>query len=223
MPQKFLYRFLLYLAAATLGTIALQGTFLMLFSCLQWEPQKVDLIVVYPGTSSRLAAGCKLAREGCSANLAVSGYTSEQLAAAAKVYDLPPNLGLLAYNQSRSTFEDAYNTRQLVQKHQLSSVLLVTSDYHLPRAYLLTRLMLLGTGTALHPYAIIDKSFLHGENGAAGLRTKMLLAEMVKFWGSLTEMTGALATQQLMLDLPWYFRTNRNIKHTLFGSPCLPE
>jgi uncharacterized SAM-binding protein YcdF (DUF218 family) len=185
-----------------LCVIILQGAFFLFFSGRQREPIQADLIMVFSGTSARTEAGFRLAREGYGRNLAVSGYNLDQLRTVAEKHEHPAELGLLAQGKSRSTFEDAYNTRQIVGQNHLDSVLLLTSDYHLPRAYLLTRLMLLGTGVSVHPSAI----------SASPLRGKLLAQEMVKFWGGLGEMAGYLLTGRLLLDVPLLQRTSTFLK-----------
>jgi uncharacterized SAM-binding protein YcdF (DUF218 family) len=51
-----------------------------------------------------------------------------------------PDAAMLLDMRSTSTFENAVETAQVLRDHGLSSVLLVSDGYHLPRARLLFRL-----------------------------------------------------------------------------------
>ena len=46
---------------------------------------------------------------------------------------VPPD-AVLIEEQSRSTYENAQHTAQLLQRHEIKQILLVTSALHLPRA-----------------------------------------------------------------------------------------
>ena len=56
-------------------------------------------------------------------------------------------------NSARTTFENAYLISKIISAYRLRSITLVTSDYHMPRSYLLLRLMLLGKGVTVQRLA----------------------------------------------------------------------
>ncbi|MBA3014590.1 MAG: YdcF family protein [Desulfobulbaceae bacterium] len=203
--------------------ICFQTAFLLAFPDHQTPLSKSDLIIIFSGSQTRIKAGFTLARDGYAPNLAISGYTLNHLVSTATKHQHPDDLVLLSNGKSRSTFEDAYNTWQIVQQHQLRSILLVTSTYHLPRAYLLTRLMLLGTGVDIQTYAVKEASLRSGGKGVILLRSKLFINEMVKFWGSLAEMTGSMISGRLVLDVPYVFQTSQFLKKKMLSSPILPS
>jgi uncharacterized SAM-binding protein YcdF (DUF218 family) len=48
--------------------------------------------------------------------------------------------------QADTTFANALHVAKLIKEHRLTSVLLVTSDYHMPRSFFLLKLTTLTSG-----------------------------------------------------------------------------
>ncbi len=73
-------------------------------------------------------------------------------------------------------------TSRIIEAYRYKSVILVTSDYHMPRSLALLQLFLAGKNVRVH---------LHRVRAAAAaakpLLLKLVYNEMVEFWGSLFE------------------------------------
>jgi len=141
----------------------------------QETPNKADAIVVFAGSDDRVEAEYKLAGSGLGDFLVISPASEKQL----KKYEHINGNGFgtryIIENKARTTFENAVYTRKIVEKHNLQSIILLTSSYHLPRSFLLLKTILTGTNTEIH---------LHG----VGIpRFKEIYNEMVKLWASLGE------------------------------------
>ena len=193
-----------------LSVILLQAGFFLFFQTSRTPPAQADLIMVFNGAPARIVAGFKLAQDGYAPNVAISGLGMPQIAAQARKYRLPGAARLIPSGKCRSTFEDVFRMRQIVEQHHIKSVLLVTSSHHLPRAYLLSRLFLVGTGVRLEPFAVSDER--QGGKASVLLKGQLLMNEMVKFWGSSFEMAGYLISGRLLLDSPVYLKISQSFK-----------
>ncbi len=146
-----------------------------------------DLIAVFPGDAGRIEAGVNLAARGAAPNLLVGGMSpvkSEVKALAARYPDFPADFRLINPATCHDTVQDALATREQIRRHGFTSVILVTSDYHMLRSWVLLKLSLAGTGVRVERFAVPSL------NAASTQRSAYLLgAEMVKFWGSLVELT----------------------------------
>ena len=200
--------------------------------------EKADLIVVFPAENERIAAGLQLAEKGYAPNFTVAGISKESLNLyLKKCKDLPASVKPLISPRSNTTFEDALSTRQILQKHKFKSVILVTSRYHLPRAYFLLRLLTSGMNVKIHRYGVDKKWRLlaasnlkpedsginvnanvkgpqkaHKEQRAKTLKQKFIYNEMIKFWTSLGEMAGYTVTGRVLTDSPLCLRTRKFLK-----------
>ena len=200
--------------------------------------EKADLIVVFPAENERIAAGLQLAEEGYAPNFMVAGISKESLKLCLIKYnDLPASVKPLISGRSNTTFEDALTTRQILQKHKFKSVILVTSTYHLPRAYFLLRVMTSGMNVKIDKYGVEKKWRLLAasklkpedsgvdvnanekgpqealkEQRAKTLTQKLIYNEMIKFWASLGEMASYTVTGRVLTDSPFYLRTRKFLK-----------
>ncbi len=100
-------------------------------------------------------------------------------------------------NKARTTFENAYSVSKIISEYRLQSVTFVTSDYHMPRSYLLLKLMLLGKGVTVQ--RLVAKSpYLDGSSWPRSEKAlKVTYNEMVKVWGSLGELLVYVIRNQL--------------------------
>ena len=105
---------------------------------------KADPVVVFTGAGgSRVRAAMGLLGEGAGERLLISGVNSdisrEELArlwpGEPAAFDCCVDLGW----EAKSTVGNAREVRDWVQSHRFDSLILVTSDYHMPRALLETR------------------------------------------------------------------------------------
>ena len=97
-----------------------------------------DAIFVLTGGENRIAAGFRAWREGKAKNLFILGAGRD-----ARLEQVLPGLPALAPRDrervrlegwSRNTFENAISAKSFVMVNGYRSVILVTSDYHVPRA-----------------------------------------------------------------------------------------
>jgi uncharacterized SAM-binding protein YcdF (DUF218 family) len=194
---KFLFRLLtLLLAAACIVAILQFGTFVY-FEKKHINLEKSDLILVFPGDKDRTVAAYTLAEKGHGSNVSIISKNSEQLKKIAVKYHLPPDVRMIAVGESRSTFEDAYRAREVIGRNNYTSVILVTSSYHMPRALFLLKTHLLSSGLK------VDIQYYPvGIQGNTSLPEQLRLNynEFVKIWGSTIEMVGNLLTGSLLYD-----------------------
>lgn len=110
------------------------------------EMRPADVIVVLAGEEKeRVEYGVRLFKEGWARKdkIILSGgplvwkYTWASLMKEQAVYLGIPKSAILLENQSRTTEEDAYFTKQILNKHKYKSCILVTSPYHSRRAYII--------------------------------------------------------------------------------------
>ena len=102
------------------------------------SPSYTDAIVVPTGGYGRLLEGVKLLREGRAERLFISGVNNG--------LTLPILLGEISNglegccvdlgHTARDTFDNAYESASWMAKWQFRSLLLVTDNYHMPRAIL---------------------------------------------------------------------------------------
>jgi uncharacterized SAM-binding protein YcdF (DUF218 family) len=105
---------------------------------------KADAVVVYTGIGGpRINAGMSLLDEGAAGRLLISGVnpeiTREELArlwpGEPAAFECCVDLGW----EAQTTVGNAKEVRDWVLSHKFDSLILVTSDYHMPRALLETR------------------------------------------------------------------------------------
>ncbi len=180
------------------------------------EVAPAELIVVFPGHRERIAAGCDLAAMRYGRKLMVISHTADTTSkSCSKHYqqDSSKVVKTISGGKSRSTFEDVYNTIAAIEKYKITSVILVTSAYHLPRSAFLLKMSLALKGhkvtVQLHPVA---------ETSLNSKKLQLYYNEFAKLIGSTAEMTGYFLTGHLMLDSP-KFRKARTFlkKHVLLS------
>ena len=100
-------------------------------------------------------------------------------------YGLKDTVAHIPEDQATTTFENALYISRIIKANQYKTVILVTSDYHMPRSLALLRLFLAGTGVRIHAHLV------YGSSGAVAVNAtllKLVYNEMVEFWGSLFDM-----------------------------------
>ena len=94
---------------------------------------------------------------------------------------LSANLSHIIEPKARTTFENALYCSQIIKSEKFKKVLLVTSDFHLPRALFLLKTMLIGSKVQVLPVEARP-------NNRADTDFKLIYDETVCFWGSIGEM-----------------------------------
>jgi hypothetical protein len=215
MHQNKLFRTIAVIVVLV-GCIALvQVSAAVYFSLAEMPLTKADIAIVFPGEAARVKTGFQVVRDGFAANLMVVNTPSEKLQSLMRKEGVPEEVTALPGGVSRSSFEDVYQSARAIKNHEFTSVILITSSYHLPRAYVLLKWYLAGTGKtiSIQCYPAAE------QHNITRLSRKVLVYynEAVKLWGSSAEMLGYFLTKQLPLDSPDTYRLRTFFKtHFLF-------
>lgn len=147
------------------------------------ELSQKDGVVVYTGGGARISAGMTLLSDGAAPRLLISGVhpeTSRETVAElwsgdAELFECCVDIG----REARSTFGNAGETAAWAEQHDVSSIVLVTSDYHMPRALVETRTTM--PDIDVTPY-VVSSGYL-AENGKPTSRKawKTLAGEYSKY------------------------------------------
>ncbi|GAB6190495.1 YdcF family protein [Desulfocastanea catecholica] len=191
-------RIILILIVCFLGLVAvIQTSTAIYFARRTATLDPADLVVVFPGGSRRIITGIDLVKDDLAPRFMVISTTAPHLQELLTKNGAPETISTLPGGESRSTFEDVYQTVQTIQDNQLRSVILVTSSYHLPRSMFLLRvsLRLSGQDVRIQGFSVKEER---------GLSKNLVQYpnEAIKLWGSILEMTGQHVSGQLLLDAP---------------------
>lgn len=187
-------RFIFVLVATIAMAQVIAGLY---FSLDKASLDKADMVIVFPGDAGRSQTGCRLLRDGLAANLMVVNTPRERVERLMRKEEAPAGVNALSGGTSRSTFEDAFNAAQAIEKNDFDSVILVTSSYHLPRAWLLLQGFLAAKGMRV---AVQCCPAEQGSDRARSRTIKLYYNEVVKFWGSSAEMLGYFVTNRLPME-----------------------
>ena len=125
------------------------------------DPPSSDGIVALTGASSlRIEAATELLEQGLAQRLLISGVnpdaTREQVrqatSTAGRAFDCCVDLGFRAEN----TLGNAHETAAWTRYHHYRTLIVVTADYHMPRALLELRAAM--PGVALRPYPVATQT-----------------------------------------------------------------
>lgn len=128
-------------------------------NCVTVKPQKViyssDAVVVLTGGPGRIEEGLRLFATGKASHLFISGV--HQDVKKREIVNLwtgdvalPPCCFTLG-KKAKTTTENAVETKEWASKHDIASVILVTSHYHMPRAMIEIKAALPKTDIIPHP------------------------------------------------------------------------
>ena len=190
------------------GIVQISAVYLLRVSQPDLKP--ADLVSIMPASKERISAGCMIAADPGTAHLILMNSSPKALGKHAEKYNVPESVTLLPGSKSRSSFEDIHITMQTARERNLKSVILVTSDFHLPRALFLIYAYDWSTGQKLHiQYASIQ------DKRSPLARLLLYYSEIVKFWGSAAELGGFLVTNQLPLDSEKILAVRNSLKKML--------
>ena len=149
---------------------------------------ETDAIVVFNGSPNRVKAGYEIAQSLDAQFLVISPALKRELDIFDKRYQLPPGIKHIGEPLARTTLENAVYSQKIIERHKLTSILLVTSAYHMPRARACLKLCQLGVGADVRVYfAPIGKERNLSGYVKTSKGVKTFYNEMVRFWGSLGE------------------------------------
>lgn len=131
----------IFLGLFALALVWAIGLVLFVTELPEIDPQPVaaaDGVVVYTGGGARIAAGMTLMEQGAAKRLLISGVNPDisrdeigkMWPGAAGTFDCCVDLGA----QARTTEGNAAEVSDWAREHGFASLILVTSDYHMPRA-----------------------------------------------------------------------------------------
>ncbi|MBA5778593.1 YdcF family protein [Stappia sp. F7233] len=205
-PRK---RVILPVLASTLAAFLLIANFLHFANSVVGArlPDSVfsDAIVVLTGGSDRISQALGLLKEGQARRLLISGVhpatTPEQIVRSTAA---DPDLFACCVDLDRkalNTTENAAETAKWAQEKGFSSLLVVTSAYHMPRSLL--ELQTAMPSAKLIPYPVVRENLDMGHWYLDPATTQLLLREYVKYtvaWlrtGAKVQGSAAAATAQV--------------------------
>jgi uncharacterized SAM-binding protein YcdF (DUF218 family) len=149
---------------------------------------KADLIAVFAGSPDRIEAGYRLVSSSYGENLAISPATEGMLDHYERRYRPAATFTRIMERQARTTFENALLTGELATTNGFKSVIVVTSWYHLPRSFILLRLLSLGSELDTQGFGVATGKISLANWYRHGVGWKMVYNEMVECWGSFLEL-----------------------------------
>lgn len=147
------------------------------------SPPRADAILVLTGDENRIPEGYRAWKEGKARELYILG--AGEGARLEKVLPggpgIPPSEARKLHLEgwSENTLENAYSAKSVIAEHGFRKVILVTSDYHVPRAYLSFRTILPKT-IAIE---VIPVRSEWRERGVLYRTLRLFFVEGWKYWG----------------------------------------
>jgi uncharacterized SAM-binding protein YcdF (DUF218 family) len=138
---------------------------------------RADAIVVLTGGRGRVEEGIKLYRAGDARLLFLIGV--DPLVKKSELFTGKGAENVFLEKVSRNTLENAIYARGLIASHNVSSIKLITSRYHMKRATLIFR-NALAKDVAIYPHPVDSKN-LKEEWWSHGGSFKLLFSEFYKY------------------------------------------
>jgi len=151
---------------------------------VQQEPQRgADGITVLTGGVARIDRAMKLLAAGKAKRVLITGVnrttTTEELKQLASQGDQYFTCCVDIDKDARNTIDNATETSEWVALNRYGSIIVVTSNYHMPRA--LAELGRVMPGVTLIPYAVVDNNVHLDPWWSYPGTTKLLLSEYLKY------------------------------------------
>jgi uncharacterized SAM-binding protein YcdF (DUF218 family) len=166
----------------------------------QPEPERTaDGIAVLTGGVARIDEAMKLLAQQRAKRLLITGVnrttSREALKQLASEGDQLFSCCVDIDKEARNTIDNATETSQWVAQHHYNSIIVVTSNYHMPRA--LAELARVMPGVTLIPYSVVDNNVHLDRWWTYPGTTKLLISEYLKYLPAL----GRLGATQLVSKL----------------------
>jgi uncharacterized SAM-binding protein YcdF (DUF218 family) len=144
--------------------------------------RNADGIVVLTGGASRISDAIELLAAGRGRRLLISGLN--RATTAEEISRLNPEFGQLMrccidFDRSLNTLGNAIETRHWAQDHGFRSLIVVTSNYHMPRAIAEIAHQL--PGVALLPFPVVTDRERSESWWARGPMLRLMLSEYLKY------------------------------------------
>lgn len=145
--------------------------------------RSADGIAVLTGGAARIDEAMKLLAEGKAKRVLITGVnrttTTEELKQLAGHGNEYFTCCVDIDKEARNTIDNATETSQWVALHRYGSIIVVTSNYHMPRA--LAELARAMPGVTLIPYPVVDNNVHLDPWWSYPGTTKLLLSEYLKY------------------------------------------
>lgn len=183
-PVRRLVSFLL--RTAVLGAVAVVVGFFVFVEAIERysaEPPRADAIVALTGGSQRVTDALDLLARGKGDRLLISGV--HETTTIAEIAELNPGREQLLSccvdldHRARNTIGNAIETRRWAAERGVSSLIVVTSNYHMPRTLLELENAL--PDIALVPYAVAPTTIDTGEWWRRPVTMRLFVTEYLKF------------------------------------------
>ena len=149
-----------------------------------------DGIAVLTGGVARIDEAMKLLAQGKAKRLLITGVnrttTTEALKKLASEGDQLFACCVDIDKEARNTIDNATETSQWVAAHRYHSIIVVTSNYHMPRA--LAELARVMPGVTLIPYAVVDNNVHLDRWWTYPGTTRLLISEYLKYLPALARL-----------------------------------
>jgi uncharacterized SAM-binding protein YcdF (DUF218 family) len=165
--------------------------------------RRADGIVVLTGGSSRVSDAMELLADGYGKRLLISGVhpTNDASDISRSLSDNQSLLGCCVDldRSAVNTRSNATETRRWARERGFKSLIVVTSNYHMPRA--IVEMSHAMPGTALIPYAVVGDRWRDEPWWTSGTTVRLLLSEYVKYVAAEVRVRLADAGLELMPEL----------------------
>jgi uncharacterized SAM-binding protein YcdF (DUF218 family) len=148
---------LLFLGASRLGVWESLLVNLGRWLVVETPLREVDLVVALGGDRGRQVMAVKLLQQGLARQVLFTGADVQPTDY--QCLGVPVGQVMALPGPVYTTYEEAVAIRQIVQSHQLGSVLIVTSAYHTRRAYWTFEQVFRGTGVELLMASVPPRGF----------------------------------------------------------------
>jgi uncharacterized SAM-binding protein YcdF (DUF218 family) len=156
----------------------------------QLEPRTADGIAVLTGGVARIDEAMKLLTLQKAKRLLITGVnrttSTEELKQLASQGDQLFSCCVDIDKEARNTIDNATETSQWVAQHHYTSIIVVTSNYHMPRA--LAELGRVMPGVTLIPYSVVDNNVHLDRWWTYPGTTKLLISEYLKYLPALARL-----------------------------------
>ena len=166
----------------------------------QLEPRTADGIAVLTGGAARIDKAMKLLTQQKAKRLLITGVnrttSTEALKQLASQGDQLFSCCVDIDKEARNTIDNATETSQWVARNHYTSVIVVTSNYHMPRA--LAELGRVMPGVTLIPYSVVDNNVHLDRWWTFPGTTRLLISEYLKYLPALARLGATQLVSKLI-------------------------
>jgi len=184
----------LTMTATAVGLVLLAGGFIWFFTLIPSEEVQLDRgadgIVVLTGAASRIPDAIELLAEDRGKRLLISGVyratSAREIARVTPIYSKYFSCCIDLDRSALNTYGNALQAKRWAHEHNFNSLIVVTSNWHMPRAMAELEHQL--PEVALVPYPVISERMISDPWWSDLATARVLLAEYLKYLFALTRM-----------------------------------